>query len=127
MSKKSKQCFEQPKRLLIFDQLKKLIFVSSSLSNVSNVKFSNIQSISAACTGRTISSGGWYFRYANPNVEIEVSKDVGILDVEEYDDLCNENRRYHTSSEMARRRKFADGHTRCEYCNALIKKSNDNE
>ena len=95
--------FCSPKVLLVFDGTGVLSFVSRSIRSAAEYSDSNAQAISFACTGRYISAGAHYYRHLHPNVEIE-SSDLGSLTIQEYDNLCNEDRRYHPHNEMIRQR-----------------------
>jgi hypothetical protein len=52
-----------------------------------------------------VSAGGYYYRHIHPDVEI-TTDDLDELKLPEYDKLCGEKRRYHTSREMNRRHKM---------------------
>jgi hypothetical protein len=55
--------------------------------------------ISFCCTGKYISSGGYYFRHIKPDVKIEIN-DLDNLRIEEYDKMCGEERLYHTTKQL---------------------------
>lgn len=94
--------FHEPKQVLIFNRARTLIAVFRSIRSAAIVTYCNSQAISFACTGRAMSSGGFYFRHLHPDVYIEID-DLDRLSLEEYDRLCNNNRQYHTGKEMVRR------------------------
>lgn len=104
MTLKSK--FKQPKIVLIFNGAEVLIGVMRSLHSAAQFSGGNIQAISFCCSGRYISTGGYYFRYAHPDVEVSF-EDLDTLKLKEYDDLCGEIRRYHNVRDMANMRKKA--------------------
>lgn len=67
-------------------------------------KYSGLKpgNISKACTGVLISNGMYYFRYINNDVEIEFT-DVGLLKLDEYDQLCGIKRQVYATSKMNRK------------------------
>lgn len=67
----------------------------------------NLQSISFSCTGKYVATGGFYFRHAHPDVQIDLS-DLDNLTLQEYDRLCGVERRYFTVREMAHKRQAYD-------------------
>lgn len=102
-----KSHFKEPKPILVFNGARVLIGIFRSLRAAANFSHGNLQSISFSCTGKYISTGGYYFRHISPKIEIEIS-DIDNLDLVEYDNLCGENRLYHTVKDMARRRNLAE-------------------
>lgn len=89
--------------VLVFNGAQLLIAVTRSLHSAAELTKGNLQAISFCCTGKYISSGGLYFRHLHANVEIEMS-DLGVLQLQEYDDLCGEKRAYYTVRQMAQKR-----------------------
>ena len=67
-------------------------------------EFFSLQAVSFACSGTYISSGAYYFRQANSNINIEEA-DWGKLKLVEYDKLCGEKRNYHSPKTMAQKYK----------------------
>lgn len=59
------------------------------------------------CTGKYVATGGFYFRHAHPDVQIDLS-DLDNLTLQEYDRLCGVERRYFTVREMAHKRQAYD-------------------
>lgn len=49
-----------------------------------------------------MSSRGYYFRNLDPSIEI-TWEDLGILKLEEYDELCGVNRKLYLTSAMSRK------------------------
>lgn len=97
--------FKRPKMVLVFNGAQVLIAIVRSLHSAAELTKGNPQAISFCCTGRYICSGGWYFRYIHPDIEIELS-DVDSLKLQEYDKMCGEKRRYYTVRKMARKRRI---------------------
>lgn len=94
--------------MLVFNRHQTLIGISRSVRGASELTGCNLQSVSHACVGRIISSGGFYFRHIHPDIEIELS-DLGELKLQEYDDLCcDTDRKYNSASKMEKEyyRKF---------------------
>lgn len=98
-----KSKFKEPKVVLVFNGARVLIAIVRSLHSASLLSGGNLQSISFVCTGRYISTGGYYFRHVHPDIEIEVG-DLDTLKLEDYDKMCGTERRYHSVREMAHKR-----------------------
>lgn len=97
--------FRESKAVLVFNGAQVLIGIMRSLNAASEFSGGNLQSISYACAGHYISSGGYYYRFIHENVEVGI-EDIGSLQIREYDRLCGgEDRKYHTVRDMAQRRK----------------------
>lgn len=94
-----KNNFNNPKEVLIFNAKMILIAKAGSARYASDVTGCNVQSISLVCTGRTTSSLGFYFRYVPDNIEIEKA-DYGSLSLREYDQLCGQERVYHSERKI---------------------------
>lgn len=105
--KKSRSTFSQKKIVLVFNRSYNLVSISRSVHSIAALSKSNLQSVSFACTGRYISTNGYYFRHLDPNVEIDLT-DLCGLKLQEYDRLCGVERRYHSSQELARRREMLE-------------------
>lgn len=95
--------FKDAKRVLVFNGARVLVAIVRSLQTVSDLTGKSPQSISMACTGKYVSTGGFYFRHASKNVEIE-EDDIGKLKLADYDNLCGEERKYHPVREMAHKK-----------------------
>jgi hypothetical protein len=102
-----KSKFKDPKSVLVFNGARVLIAVVRSLHSASTFSGGNLQAISFCCTGKYVSTGGFYFRHVHPNIEIEMG-DLDNLKLEDYDEMCGTNRRYHTVREMARKRELSE-------------------
>lgn len=99
--------FHQPKQVLIFNGAYVLIAIARSLRSASEISGSNAQAISFACNGKYISASNLYYRHVHPDIEVEMS-DLDTLKIQDYDKMCNVDRRYHSVREMARRRKITE-------------------
>jgi hypothetical protein len=90
--------------VFIFNEHRILTGVEKSLYCTSEAYRISAQTISLCCTGKRISSNGFYFRHSHPNVRIDIYEDVDNLTLEEYDELCGEQKRYHSTREMKKRK-----------------------
>lgn len=95
--------FNEPKVVLIFNGYKLLIAIAGSLHNASDLTGGNLQAISSNCTGKKMSSGGFYFRHLIDEIQIERA-DFGTLNIEDYDNMCGQIRSYHTPDAMMKKR-----------------------
>jgi hypothetical protein len=102
-----KSKFKEPKNVLVFNGARVLIAVVRSLHSASLLSGGNLQAISFCCTGKYISTGGFYFRHIHGEIEIEMS-DLDTLKLEEYDRMCGVERRYHSVREMAKKRNYRE-------------------
>jgi hypothetical protein len=98
-----KSNFKEPKNVLVFNGARTLIAIVRSLHSAAEFSGGNLQAISFSCTGKYISTGGFYFRHIHPDIEIEVG-DLDNLKLEDYDIMCGKEKRYHTVREMAKKR-----------------------
>lgn len=96
--------FKDAKKVLVFNGARVLIALVRSLQSASEYSGKSAQSISMACTGKYVSTGGFYYRHVSENVEIEAD-DVGRLTLVEYDELCGNVRKYHPIREMAHKKR----------------------
>lgn len=99
--------FHQPKQVLIFNGAYVLVGITRSIRSASEISGGNAQAISFACTGKYISAGNFYYRHIHADIEIELS-DLDTLKLQDYDKMCNQEKRYHSVREMARRRRIAE-------------------
>ena len=100
-----KSPFKDSKAVLVFNGAQVLVGIMRSLNTVTEYSGGNLQSVSYACSGRYISTGGYYYRFINENVELSL-EDIGTLQLKEYDRLCGyDDRRYRSVRDMAQRRK----------------------
>ncbi len=91
-----------PKRTLVFNSLKRLVGVFQSTHAASKAMGIGIQSIHYACNGTTIKAGNFYFRHLEDDIEVTWD-DLGVLSVEEYDELCGVERKVYSTKEMTRK------------------------
>jgi hypothetical protein len=70
---KMKGPFLPSKQLLVFNGAYVLIAVVRSLHSAADFSGINLQSISFSCTGKYVATGGFYFRHAHPDVQIDLS------------------------------------------------------
>ena len=96
-----KSKYNAPRRVLVFNGSMRLISVMRSLNTASALTGVNTMAVSLCCSGKSKASGGYYFRYENSDVIIEMN-DIGLLLVEEFDHLCGETRSYHTRDYMSK-------------------------
>ena len=97
--------FKDSKAVLVFNGAQVLIGIMRSLNTATEYSGGNLQSVSYACSGRYISTGGYYYRFMDEKVELAL-EDIGTLQLKDYDRLCGEdNRHYRSVRDMARRRK----------------------
>ena len=101
-----KSSFLEPKQVLIFNNARILVAIVRSLHSASELTFCNLQAISFCCTGKYISTGGYYFRHVNPDILIELD-DLDNLDLKKYDEMCGENRKYYSIRELARKKELS--------------------
>jgi hypothetical protein len=90
--------------VFVFNEHRILTSIMKSLYSASQVFRISAQTISLCCTGKRISSNGYYFRHSDPNVRIDLYEDMDNLMLEEYDELCGVSRRYHSTGEMKKRK-----------------------
>jgi hypothetical protein len=102
-----KSKFKEPKNVLVFNGARALIAIVRSLHSASAFSGGNLQAISFCCTGKYISTGGFYFRHVHPEIEIETG-DLDNLKLEDYDNMCGVDRRYHSVREMAKKRNWTE-------------------
>ncbi len=105
--------------VFVFNEHRVLTSVIKSLYSASQAYRISAQTISLCCTGKRISSNGYYFRHSDPNVRIDLYEDMDNLTVEEYDELCGVQKKYHSTSEMKKRKHKAG---RTKKSNNTIKK-----
>lgn len=96
--------FHHPIKVMVFDEKQKFIAIISSLHSAAQLTFGNKQSISSCCTGRYVSTNGFYFRHLNPELSI-TKDDMEKLKLHEYDQMCGNDRRYHSEKKLQAERK----------------------
>lgn len=93
---------KQPKRVLVFNPLKRFISKICSVNAAAEIFQTSPANITLACSGSTISCCGYYFRYLDPRIELG-EEDEGALRLEDYDRLCGVERKYYPNKEMSRK------------------------
>ncbi|MBF0648681.1 hypothetical protein IR083_07600 [Dysgonomonas sp. GY75] len=101
--------YNEPKQVLMFNASGRLIAIVRSLQSAAELAGSSPMCVSYCCTGKSIASNGYYFRYIHPEVEVSANEDLGVLKIGEYDSLCGEKREYHTKGYMNNMRQKAAG------------------
>ena len=91
----------KPSRILVFNSLKRLIAIFQSVSATAKAFNTSSQSIHYVCTGRCISCQGLYFRHLMDDIEVTFD-DLGVLKLEEYDQLCGVERKIYKTKNMSR-------------------------
>ena len=99
--------FHKPKQVLVFNGAYVLIGILRSIRSAAEHAGTHAQAISLACSGDNVTSGAFYYRHIHPNIEIELT-DLDSLKLQEYDKMCNADRKYISTREMARKRKMID-------------------
>jgi hypothetical protein len=95
-----KQNYTDAKNVLIFNMSRQLLIaVVRSVNSAAKLTGGNLQAISFACTGKYVASGGYYFRHAHPDVEINMNS-LNALKLKEYDRMCGEERQYCTKKKV---------------------------
>lgn len=85
--------------ILAFTRHRVLRHISYAIYEVTEYTGLPMQAIASCCSGKYMSSGGYYFRYLHPDIEVTTA-DLNTLTLEEYDALCGVERRYRSVSEM---------------------------
>ncbi|GAB6013174.1 hypothetical protein [Viscerimonas tarda] len=97
--------YKDAKNVLIFNSSQVLVAIARSLRSAAELmNYCNLQAISFACTGKYVASGGYYFRHVQSDVEIRMEH-LNTLNLQEYDRLCGEERKYYTKKQMLRAEK----------------------
>ena len=94
--------FSEAKRVLIFNPTKRLVGICQSVNATASFFKVNVQSIYYACTGKSMSCKGFYFRILDDDIEVTL-EDLGVLTVPEYDELCGVERKIYPNSKMTRK------------------------
>ena len=97
-----RKTYHEARPVLVFDKGKILISLAPSLNIAAKMLALRPGNISKVCSGQLISLGGYYFRYIDDNVELEIA-DFGILPLEEYDKHCGVERIVYATSKMNRK------------------------
>ena len=91
------------RRILVFDSSKKFVAVAQSQIKLAKMFGVTTPTIKAVCDGTAISTCGFYLRWWNPSIEIEVINELGVLTLKEYDTLIGEHRRVYSNRTMTRK------------------------
>lgn len=91
------------RRILVFDSSKKFAFVAQSQIKLAKILGIKTPTVKAACDGVAISTCGYYLRWWDPSIEIDIYEELGQLTLKEYDDLCGLERRYYKGRDMSRK------------------------
>lgn len=91
-----------PIRILVFNPLKRLIAIFQSSNAAASALNIKVQSIHYACTGKTISCGNYYVRHLSDDIEVTID-DLGVLTVQEYDQLCGVERKVYPTKNITRK------------------------
>lgn len=116
---------KETRRILVFNPLKKFIGVISSQLQAARILGVRTPTIKAACDGSAISTCNLYLRWWNPEIEIDVSSEMGELTLKEYDDLCGINRKVYKNKQMNRKGMKYNMKLTPEKLKKLKKKNND--
>lgn len=93
---------KKTKRILVFNPLKKFIGVISSQLQAARILGVRTPTIKAACDGKAISTCNLYLRWWDPEIEINIMEELGVLTLREYDQLCGVKRRVYKDGKMNR-------------------------
>lgn len=101
-AKQYKGDLPEPQKVLMFNARHTLVALFSSQSEAAKATGISSQAVHFACSGRNISSGGYYFRNYNPAFVIDHT-DFGVMTVEKYDEACGYTRRLYSNTTMERK------------------------
>lgn len=91
------------RRVLVFNSLKRFVAVFGSQVQAAKAFGVKSPSLKAACDGKSISCKGYYFRWWDDMIEIDINKEFGTLNLMDYDELCGEtSRKYYATKAMNR-------------------------
>lgn len=85
---------KEAKPVAVFDYAYNLIAIFRSVTQAGECTGCSPQSVSTNCSGRTITSGGLYFRYLDTDRFEIGSDDLGVLTLQEFDNLSGNYRKY---------------------------------
>ena len=91
-----------PTRILVFNPMKRLVAIFQSTNAAAQAFNSKVQSIHYAATGKCISCSNYYFRQLEDDIEVTLD-DLGVLTIEEYDELCGVERKVYANKNMSRK------------------------
>lgn len=91
-----------PSRTLVFNPLKRLVAIVQSNTAAAKLFDAKVQGIHYACTGKCMSCKGLYFRSLDNSIEVTLD-DLGVLKLDEYDELCGIERKTYENKTMSRK------------------------
>lgn len=97
MSEKQQVIPQTPKRILIFNDVRRFVGVMHSIASIERFGF-RAAGLSAACKGKLVSYKGFYFRELPENVTLDLLNDLGNLKLEEFDQAIGIKRKYHKAT-----------------------------
>lgn len=83
--------------------MKRFICVFSSQLQTARVLGVTTPTVKKTCDGDAMSVCKLYLRWWNPEIEIDVNNELGVLTLKEYDELCGIERRVYKDSKMNRK------------------------
>lgn len=90
------------KRVLVFNPRKNLVAIFHSGFAAARAFNVHTQSINYACNGKCMSCNNLYFRFTTDDVEV-TEEDLGVLKLQEYDELCGKKHKYYATAKMTRK------------------------
>ena len=90
-------------RILVFDASKKLSFIAQSQVKLAKILGVKTPTVKAACDGNAIQTRGYYLRWWDPEIEINVMEELGELTLKEYDGLLGVERKVYRDRNMTRK------------------------
>lgn len=96
------QINKKPPKVLIFNSQKRLVAISQSTTITARLFNVATHQIVNVCVGRGISCKRLYFRFLQDDIEVTV-EDIGVLKIEEYDELCGVKRKVYRTGSMSRK------------------------
>ncbi len=93
---------QPPTQILVFNPLKRLIAVYSSLNSAASAFGVSAPNIHYACSGKCITCNNLYFRQLKNGVTVTF-EDLGKLKLQDYDKLCGVERKYYKTGEITRK------------------------
>lgn len=91
------------RRILVFDASKKLSFIAQSQVRLAKILGVKTPTVKAACDGNAIQTRGYYLRWWDPEIEINVMEELGELTLKEYDGLLGVERKVYRDRNMTRK------------------------
>lgn len=91
------------RRILVFDASKKLSFIAQSQVKLAKILGVKTPTVKAACDGNAIQTRGYYLRWWDPEIEINVMEELGKLTLKEYDGLLGVERKVYRDRNMTRK------------------------